>query len=77
MEEPCGSFMIFAEELATFARHKGGAQKSGVKKMQGVGHDGVGKDVIPTVAKFAEDAARLGTATGLTGCQQRGVTLAA
>ena len=40
-----------------------------MEENEGVGHDGVGQDVIPAVAELPENAARLGAATGFAGGQ--------
>jgi hypothetical protein len=44
---------------------------------EGIGHDGVGQDVVPAVPELLEDTPGLGAAARFPGGQQGGVALAA
>ncbi len=48
-----------------------------MKEGEGVGHDGVGQDVIPAVSEFPENMPGLRAVAGLAGGQESGITLTA
>ena len=65
------------QPLGPLSRHEGGPQKSGMKKNEGIGHDGVRQDVVPAIPELPENMPGLSAAASLPGSQQCGVALAA